>query len=107
MTFTPIISEIHYNLSFEQGLDSEWEFIKFYNPHSITINISGWAISDSVEAFFEDGIFIDPGRYIVIASDIDSYEGELPYNTQLLEFNEGLEIDNNGAIIRLLNSDGV
>jgi hypothetical protein len=107
MAFTPIISEIHYNPSFEQGLDSEWEFIEIYNPHSITINISGWAIADAVEVVFVDGLFIDPGRYIVIASDIGSYEGELPYDTQLFEFNEGFEINNNGATIRLLNSDGM
>jgi len=107
MGLTPVISEIHYNPSFEQGLDSEWEFIEIHNPYSITIDISGWSISDAVYAQFLEGTLLEPGRYVLIASDIDSYAGELPYATQLLQFSSETELNNNGGTIRLLNYDGV
>jgi|TARA_B110000093_G_scaffold131946_1_gene141143 hypothetical protein len=107
LEFAPVISEIHYNPSFEQGPDSEWEFVEIYNPYTVTIDISGWYITDEVEAPFAEGTHIEPGRYVLITADIDSYAGELPYATQLVEFSSGTELSNNGGIIRLVNDDGV
>ena len=36
-----LITEIHYNPSSEQGLDSEWEFIELFNPNNEAIDLSG------------------------------------------------------------------
>lgn len=103
--FAPIISEIHFNPSELQGQDSDWEFIEIYNPHSISINLSGWELTDGVEAIFEEGVFIEPGRYIVLATTLSSYQSDLPYSTIVVQLFG--DLDNSGESIRLLNSNGV
>jgi hypothetical protein len=103
--FAPVISEIHFNPAELQGLDSDWEFIELYNPHAISINLSGWELVDGVEAIIEDGVFIEAGRYVVLATTPSSYQGDLPYSTIIVQLSG--DLDNSGESIRLLNSNGV
>jgi hypothetical protein len=107
LTSSLVISEIHYNPSPDQGQDSEWEFIEIYNPLSTSINISGWHLTDAVECVLPIDTWIEPGRYIVFVSQLESYAGELPYSTQIFEWYNSEELDNSGESIRLLNSNGV
>ena len=41
----PVISEIHYNPSTQQGDDSAYEFIELMNPHGVDLNVSGTQFS--------------------------------------------------------------
>ena len=87
-----------------QGQNSEWEFIKLYNPHSISINLSGLEIIDGAEAIIEDGVSIEPGKYI-LATVTGSYQNDIPYSTIIIQLSG--DLDNSGESIRLLNSNGV
>ena len=49
----PVISEIHYNPSTQQGTDYEYEFVELMNPHPFAINLSGWVLADGMGASLE------------------------------------------------------
>ena len=61
-------------------------------------------IVDGVEATIEEGVYLEPGRYIVLATP-NSYLGELPYST--LMFNLQGNLDNCGESLLLINSEGM
>jgi hypothetical protein len=83
---SPVISEIHYNPSQIQGQDSEWEFIELFNPHESAIDISGWELVDGIEVSIPLDTWIEPQCFVVFVSSIESYNGELPYSTTIIEW---------------------
>lgn len=61
----PVISEILYNPSTLQGDDSAYEFIELMNPHGVDLNLSGWSLSDGVDATFPPGTWVEGGGWRV------------------------------------------
>ena len=102
---SPVISEIHYNPSIDQGSDSEWEFVKIYNPHSISIDVGVWQLVDGINAEITEGTILASNPYLIFSSSPYSYDGELPYSTIIVEFTG--DLDNNGETIRLINLEEV
>ena len=45
----PVISEIHYNPSTQQGSDSDFEFVELMNPHPFAIDVGGWSLGDGID----------------------------------------------------------
>ena len=48
----PILSEIHYNPSTQQGTDSDHEFLELTNPHPFDLHLGGWSIADGIDCAF-------------------------------------------------------
>lgn len=105
--YTPaiVINEIMYNPPESIGADEYFEFIELYNNDPETVNLLGFSLTGNIQYTFSSEILLQPGEYLVIASDPDSvsqYYGitavEGPYTGLLLNTSDGM--------IELHNSDG-
>ena len=67
---SPVISEIHYNPSSDQGSDSEQEFVEIYNPHPISIDVGSWQLVDGITAEITEGTILASKRYLIFSSTI-------------------------------------
>ena len=56
----PVISEIHYNPSTQQGSDSDFEFVELMNPYPFAIGVGGWSLGDGIDATIPAGTIIEP-----------------------------------------------
>ncbi len=60
-----VISEVFYDTP---GKDSQEEWIELYNPTGVTVDLSGWTISDNRGTYtFASGISIGPGSFLILA----------------------------------------
>ncbi len=98
-----VINEINYNPA---GTDTT-EFLELYNAENFAIDLSGYYFSDGITFTFPDGATINPGDYVVIASDTAAfrkfygfatpyqYEGGLSNKGETVVFNnaEGMTLD--------------
>ena len=69
----PVISEIHYNPSTQQGNDNQFEFVELMNPHPFAINLSGWVLADGIDASFPHGTMLPPGGFMLTVADTAVY----------------------------------
>ena len=61
-----IITELHYDpIRKDKGL----EFIELFNRGSVSVDVSGWQISDGVAFTFPNGTKLGPQRYLTVAQD--------------------------------------
>ncbi len=67
-----IITEIHYNPT-SDSLSDALEFIELYNRGKEQISLSNVSISDGVSYRFSDDAFINPGQFLVLASNKDEF----------------------------------
>ena len=73
----PVISEIHYNPSTQQGTDYDYEFVELMNPHPFAINLSGWVLADGIDVSFPHGTMLPAGGFMLTVSDTAVYRGLL------------------------------
>ena len=102
----PIISEIHYNPSVQQGSDSNFEFVELMNPHPFAIDLSGWALADGIDATFPLGTFIESNGFLLTANDTSTYRQILGPFVKLIPWHGSSNLHNSGETIRLIRPDG-
>ena len=65
----PILSEIHYNPSTQQGSDSDHEFLELTNPHPFDLHVDGWSVTDGIDCAFPPDTWIEAGGHLVVANN--------------------------------------
>lgn len=71
-----VINEIHYNSSSSQGPDAQWEFIEIANAGNLAVDLSGYQLRNGAQFVFPQGAMIEPGKFVVIAKNAATYEGQ-------------------------------
>ena len=97
-----IITEIHFNPSPDQGLDEHYEFLELYNNGETPADLSGWQVDDGILCSISDGTILEPGGYLVIAADADSYAH---LDCQVVAWEEG-KLSNGGETLRVVDEEG-
>jgi hypothetical protein len=101
-----VISEIHYNPSFQQGQDTDWEFIELYNPSDVPVNLSGWRFASGIDFAFPDGLVTASHSFVVLAANSDSCGTLIPPEISAFTWETGIGLDNSEASIILERWDG-
>ena len=102
----PVISEIHYNPSTQQGADSDYEFVELMNPHPFAIDVSGWRLADGIDALFPTGTLIAAGGFLLTVNDTATYRNMLGPFVTLIPWNGSSSLHNSGETLRLIRPDG-
>ncbi len=72
-----IINEINYNSNKGQQKAGDW--VELYNPTATTIDLSGWTLYDSGNAFvFPQNIFLGADSYAVLVAESDNFNSAFP-----------------------------
>lgn len=100
------ISEIHYNPSTAQGLDSEYEFVELMNPHPFAIDLSGWSLADGIDATFPSGTVVPAMGFLLTVNDTATYRTLLGPYVQLVPWSGSSSLHNSGETLRLIRPDG-
>ena len=100
-----IINEINYNSAddFDAG-----DWIEFYNPASVPINISRWQFKDSDDDHifeFPENTVMDPEGYLVICTDIPAFN-ELFSEVETVTEEVSFGFSGSGELLRLFNFSG-
>ena len=74
----PILSEIHYNPSTQQGTDSDHEFLELTNPHPFDLHLGGWSIADGIDCAFPPDTWVEAGGHLVVANNPDTLGALVP-----------------------------
>ena len=97
-----MLSEVHYNPSSEiQGEDEEFEFIELFNYQKEQVDLSGFEFTDGITFTFPQGSYIDPGEFILVASNPLRYDHS---GAQCFQVDRG-RLDNAGEILTLCDSE--
>ena len=102
----PVLSEIHYNPSTQQGTDSEYEFIELMNPHPFAIDIGGWTLADGVDATIPEGTILPAGGFLLTVNDTATYRNLLGPFVQLVPWSSTSSLHNSGETLRVLRPNG-
>ncbi|MDZ4824479.1 MAG: lamin tail domain-containing protein [Flavobacteriales bacterium] len=97
-----IINEIFYNPCVALGEDLYYEFLELYNADAVSVDLTGWTISNAISHTF-GAVTIAPGEYIIVAKDQNSYLGG---GYQVIQWNTG-DLNNTGEAITLRNASAV
>ena len=99
-----VINEIMYNPASDLGNDEFFEYLELFNNDEIIADLSSWSFSQGIEYIFPDGTIIEPGEYLVIASNPDSIMSFYGIDNVVGPFDEG-GLSNNGEAIELIDSN--
>lgn len=102
----PVISEIHYNPSTQQGSDSDFEFVELMNPHPFAIDVGGWSLGDGIDATIPAGTTIESHGFLLTANDTATYRMILGPFVELVPWMGTSSLHNSGETIRLIRPDG-
>ena len=102
----PILSEIHYNPSTQQGTDSDHEFLELTNPHPFDLHLGGWSIADGIDCAFPPDTWVEAGGHLVVANNPDTPEALVPDFTPVLGWSGASGLHNSGETLRLVRPDG-
>ena len=102
----PILSEIHYNPSTQQGTDSDHEFLELTNPHTFDLHLGGWSIADGIDCAFPPDTWIEAGGHLVVANNPDTLGVLVPNFTPVLGWSGASGLHNSGETLRLVRPDG-
>ena len=102
----PILSEIHYNPSTQQGADSDHEFLELTNPHPFDLHVGGWAIADGIDCAFPPDTWIEAGGHLILANNPDTLNALVPDFTPVLSWSGASGLHNSGETLRLVRPDG-
>ena len=95
-------SELHYNPSSEQGPDHEFEFLELHNPGDVAVDLSGWSLSEGLDATLPDSTWIPGGGFLVVTTAPVTYAG-LGY--PVVDWGSG-GLNNSGELLALRAPDG-
>lgn len=101
-----VINEIMYNSSAE-FVSGDW--IELYNSASYNVDISGWVIKDEDDehAFvIEDGTVMESATYLVVASDLTSFNTVYDIDAPLFG-DLGYNLSGNSDQVRLYDATGL
>jgi len=102
----PILSEIHYNPSTQQGTGSDHEFLELTNPHPFDLHLGGWSIADGIDCAFPPDTWIEAGGHLVVANNPDTLGVLVPNFTPVLGWSGASGLHNSGETLRLVRPDG-
>ena len=102
----PVLSEIHYNPSTQQGSDSDHEFLELTNPHPFDLHVGGWSIADGVDCAFPPDTWIEAQGQLIVANNTDTMEALVPAFTPVLGWSGSSGLHNSGETLRLVRPDG-
>jgi len=102
----PILSEIHYNPSTQQGTDSDHEFLELTNPHPFDLHLGGWSIEDGIDCAFPPDTWVEAGGHLVVANNPDTLGALVPDFTPVLGWSGASGLHNSGETLRLVRPDG-
>ena len=102
----PVISEIHYNPSTQQGADSDFEFVELMNPHPFAIDVGGWSLGDGIDATIPAGTTIEAHGFLLTANDTATYRAILGPFVGLVPWMGTSSLHNSGETIRLIRPNG-
>jgi len=101
-----VLSEVFYDTP---GTDSVEEWIELYNNSLVTVDLSGWKITDNNGGgstyTVPPGYTIAPGTYFTIAVDSTGFTALYGYDADLYGYIPGL--NNDGDALILTNKSGV
>ena len=98
-----VISEVFYDTP---GKDSQEEWIELYNPTGVTVDLSGWTISDNRGTYtFASGISIGPGSFLILARSSSGFFNLYGFNPDLGNLN--LRLGNKGDLLSLRDPTGM
>jgi hypothetical protein len=93
-----MISEIHYNPSSDfQGDDEEFEFLELFNYEKERVDLSAYQFTEGITFTFPEGSYIDPGEFLLLASNLSSYDNS---GVKCFQVSSG-RLDNAGEVICL------
>ena len=84
------------------------EYIEFYNPTSMILNINGWKLSES--SYFHNlsdtcNVMVRPGDFLIMTGDTSIYRRfnylRTPAENQHIVYRSSLSLSNNGELIKL------
>jgi len=84
-----VINEIMYNPPWnsQANMTDEWyEWIELYNPTATDVDLSGYTITAQKMEYsysIPEGITIETGGYLIIASDIRAFTGDIDYGWEV------------------------
>jgi len=93
-----VITEIHYHPTAYQG-GNNGEFIELFNNSNSVIDLSGYTFKNAMRFTFPDETSIQPGEYILVAYNADSFKNK---PGQVYQWFDG-KLSNNGEKIILTN----
>ena len=102
----PVISEIHYNPSTQQGSDSDFEFVELMNPYPFAIGVGGWSLGDGIDATIPAGTIIEPHGFLLTANDTATYRAILGPFVGLVPWMGTSSLHHSGETIRLIRPSG-
>ena len=98
-----VISEIHYNPSFDlQGDDNVYEFVELFNNSSYSIDLSNYRFNTGIDFTFPQGSTMKSGEYIILAKTLETYAGK---GFQVFQITEG-KLNNAGEELLLSDQNG-
>ena len=101
----PVLSEIHYNPSIEQGTDSDHEFLELTNPHPFDLHLGGWSLADGIDCVFPSGTWIEAHGQLVVANTPEVLDSLVPAFTPVLAMSGSSGLHNSGETLRLVRPD--
>ncbi len=96
-----ILTEIYYNAPSTQGVDDDYEFLELYNRGDFRIDLSGYEFVEGISYIFPAGSSLDPGEYVLVASNSNTYSGN---GYQVFQWTSG-SLSNSGEAVRLEDTD--
>ena len=106
-SFDIIINEIMYHpyhaVNFPENTGAE--YIELFNRGAEPINLSGWRFSNGIDFVFPDGLSLEAGEYLVVASDIETFEELYPDIDNVIGGWKG-RLSNSGEKIELVDDIG-
>jgi hypothetical protein len=101
-----VINEIMYN-PYSRVLGAEdihEEFVELYNQGNHRVDLSGWRFTKGV-AFTFPSVVMEPGGYLVVASDVATFKAKYPGVEQVVGNWTG-RLSNSGETIELRDGNG-
>ncbi len=95
-----VFTEIYYNAP---GFDDPYEFVELYNNDDVTVDLSGYVMTQGADFVFPEGVSIEPGEFVVIAKDTNTYNMG---GYQYFAWEAGDGLNNSGEDIELTDAEG-
>ena len=106
-----VINEIHYHPAVSSVLAGEnpedLQFLELYNDDTVTVDLTGFALSEGVSFTFPAGTTMAPGAFLVVAENATFLRSKvtIPAGVSVLQWTDG-NLANSGETVELIDSYG-